>query len=108
MPKATTSYRKTGRQLRSPQLPAWRRFFCLPRGILCGPPDSARRPCPPRTAVRRNSGWGGRTPTFSPISAPGPAYRIGVYANWSVKSRWGVEGEARFLRFNGFYGEAQR
>jgi len=43
-------------------------------------------------------------PDFGP---PNRLTGIGAYADLNLTSRWGVEGEARFLRFNGFYGEAQ-
>lgn len=51
---------------------------------------------------------GGEYSNFTPSF--GPAVRIagvGAFADWNLNPRWGVEGEARFLRFNGFYGEAQ-
>lgn len=40
----------------------------------------------------------------------GPSKRISgvaAYADWNLNGRLGVEGEARFLRFNGFSGESQ-
>jgi opacity protein-like surface antigen len=43
-------------------------------------------------------------PNFGP---PDRLTGFGVYVDLNVKPRWGVEAEARFLPFNGFYGEAQ-
>jgi opacity protein-like surface antigen len=43
-------------------------------------------------------------PDFGP---PDRLAGIGVYVDLNTASRWSLEGEARFLRFNGFNGESQ-
>jgi opacity protein-like surface antigen len=51
---------------------------------------------------------GGEYSNFLPdFGPPDRLTGFGVFVDWNLRARWGVEGEARFLLFDGFYGEAQ-
>lgn len=107
MPKTTTSYREKGRQLLS-STTCLAAFLLVAAGHLVRPAQLCGQAVPSAYGSSEELWVGVAYANFQPnFGPPDRITGIGVYADWSVKSRWSVEGEARFLRFNGFYGEAQ-
>ena len=107
MPKATTSYRETGR-LSLSLTKCLAAFFLLAAGLLVRPAWLCAQVLPSAYGSSEKLWVGGEYSNFLPDF--GPPYRLTgfcVFVDLNVKPRWDVEAEARFLPFNGFYDEAQ-
>ena len=107
MPRATTSYPETRRHSLS-STTCLAVFLLLAAGLLVRPARLCAQVVPSAYGSTEKLWVGGEYSDFLPdFGPPNRITGIGAFADWIVKPRWGVEGEARFLRFNGFYGEAQ-
>ena len=106
MPKARTGYGKGRVSLSSATCLAG--FLLLTAGLPLWPARLCAQVVPSGYSGGARLWVGGEYSNFLPdFGPPDRLTGFGVFVDWNLRARWGVEGEARFLRFNGFYGEAQ-
>jgi hypothetical protein len=107
MPEATTGLHGIPKFLLPPAT-CLAAFFLLASALLLCPARASSQVAPSAYDSSRNIWAGAEYSNFLPdFGPPQRLSGIGVYVDLNVTSRLGVEGEARFQRFNGFYGESQ-
>jgi opacity protein-like surface antigen len=83
-------------------------FLLLAAGLLVRPARLCAQVVPSAYGSSENLWVGAEYSNFLPDFGPSDRLEgVGVYVDLNMTPRWGVEGEARFLSFNGFHGETQ-
>ena len=107
MPEARTGFHGIRKLLLSPAT-CLAASLLLASGLLLSPARVSSQVVPSAYGSNRNIWAGAEYSNFLPdFGRPQRLTGIGAYVDLNMTPRWGVEGEARFLLFNGFAGEAQ-